>query len=183
MQNCTVLTEPLPNTTPALEGRVDLVILPITLGLRAGTMRLADGRLSYTRRRRKRVVFDAPLHEFHSFGPSSLGTGFHLWHGATRYRFIVDEPAVPVGYGSGLIADAAEAVVQIQQGVARTARSRAEVDRWHDALVPVIASEPPSGVTVRRPWSTRRFIWATAGIVTGVTAVLVGVITAIVALS
>ncbi len=178
--NDIVLTHPDPTRTIVMEGRVDLVVLPITFGLRAGTMRLADGRLTYTRRRRGRVVIDAPLHEVHSFGRSSLGTGFHLWHGATRYRFLVDQPAVPAEFGSGLVADAAEAVVQIRQGVARTARSRAEVDRWHDALVPVIAPGPPPGVTVRRPWSPRRFLWTTAALVTGATAVLVAAITAIV---
>jgi hypothetical protein len=183
--NSTVLTDTDTDTAPTatlvMEGRVDLIVLPITLGVRAGSMRLADGRLTYTRRRRGRVVFDAPVHEVHSFGRSSLGTGFHLWHGATRYRFVAGPPAAPVGDAPGLVGDVAEGVAQVRQGLAQTARCRAEVDRWHDALVPVIAAGPPLGVTVRRPWSPRRFVATTAALVAGATAVVVGAITAVVA--
>jgi hypothetical protein len=74
-------------STSVMEGSVEYVVLRLTVGMRSGTMRLADGRLRYTRKRKHRVVFDAPVGEFHSLARSSWGTGFHLWHGATRHRF------------------------------------------------------------------------------------------------
>jgi len=168
-------------STTEIEAPVDLVLLPITLGLRAGTMRLADGRLSYTRRRRGRVLFDAPVDEFHSFARSSMGTGFHLWHGPTRYRFVVDHPVLPAEYGTSALADVAEAVVQIRQGLAKTARSRAAVDGWHDALVPAIAPAPPRDVDVDPPLSASRFLWTALGAVLAATLLLVAIITAVVA--
>ena len=131
--NCTLHNGAMRNDTTALEGAVDLVVLPVTFGLRAGNLRLADGRLTFTRRR-GRVVFDAPVHELHSVARSSLGTGFHLWHGPTRYRFVVHHPVLPSEYGPGGLASTVEAVDQLRRGIVTTARSRAEVDRWHDAL-------------------------------------------------
>jgi hypothetical protein len=166
--------------TTELETSLDLVLLPITFGLRSGTMRLADGRLTYTRRRHREVVFDAPLHELHSFARSSMGTGFHLWHGTTRYRFVSYHPVLPAEYGSSLVANAAESVVQMRQGLAKAALSRAEVDRWHEALVPVIAPTPPTGVEVRPPLSSGRYLGAMLGFATAATIVLIAIITAIV---
>src|SRR4051812_35610512 len=144
--------------TTELEAPLDLVLLPITFGLRSGTMRLADGRLTYTRRRHREGVFDAALDEFHSFARSSMGTGFHLWHGSTRYRFVSYHPVLPAEYGPSLVASAAESVVQVRQGLAKTALSRADVDRWHDALVPAIAPAPPTGVEVDAPLSSGRYL-------------------------
>jgi len=166
--------------TSELETSLDLVLLPITFGLRSGTMRLADGRLTYIRRRHDEVLFDAPLHELHSFARSSMGTGFHLWHGSTRYRFVSYHPVLPSEYGSSLVANAAESVVQMRQGLAKTALSRAEVDRWHDALVPAIAPAPPAGVEVRPPLSSGRYLAAMLGLATAATLVLISIITAIV---
>jgi hypothetical protein len=168
------------STTTALEAPLDLVLLPVTFGLRSGTMRLADGRLTYTRRRRREVLFDAPLDEFHSFGRSSMGTGFHLWHGTTRYRFVSYHPVLPAEYGSSLVANAAESVVQMRQGLAKTALSRADVDRWHAALTPVIAQTPPAGVEVRPPLSSGRYLAAILGLATAATIVLIAIITAVV---
>jgi len=166
--------------TAELEAPLDLVLMPVTFGLRSGTMRLADGRLTYTRTRRRQVVFDAPVHEFHSFGRSAMGTGFHLWHGSTRHRFVSYDPVIPTELGSSLVADAAESVVQVRQGIAKTARSRAEVDRWHDTLVPAIAPSAPSGVEVRPPFSSGRYLLAMLGLATAATLVLILIITAIV---
>jgi hypothetical protein len=166
--------------TTELEAPLDLVLLPITFGLRSGTMRLADGRLTYTRKRRREVVFDAPLDEFHSFARASMGTGFHLWHGSTRYRFVSYHPVLPAEYGSGLVANAAESVVQMRQGLAKTALSRADVDRWHDTLAPAIAPAPPRGVDVRPPLSSGRYLAAVLGLATAATIVVIAVITAIV---
>jgi hypothetical protein len=163
----------------AVEGRVDEVVLPVTFGLRSGTMRLADGRLRYTRKRKSRVVFDAPVGEFHSFARSSLDTGFHLWHGATQYRFIVYEPVVPTELGSGALMDIAEGVDQIARGRAQVEHSRSQVDRWHDALVPAIGSRP-AGLRVQPPMSRRRYLATATGCVLLATLIIIAIVTAIV---
>ncbi len=85
-----------------LEAPVDLVLLPVTFGLRSGTMRLADGRLTYTRAWRRRVVFDAPLHEFHSFARSSMGTGDRAG-AAGRPRRPAATVAAPVRVGDARV--------------------------------------------------------------------------------
>ena len=177
--NCTLHNGAMRNDTTALEGAVDLVVLPVTFGLRAGNLRLADGRLTFTRRR-GRVVFDAPVHELHSVARSSLGTGFHLWHGPTRYRFVVHHPVLPSEYGPGGLASTVEAVDQLRRGVVTTARSRAEVDRWHDALSPVIAPAPPVGIDVHPPWSPWRFVVGMLAGSIAATLVLVAAIAAVV---
>jgi hypothetical protein len=109
-----------------------------------------------------------------------MGTGFHLWHGSTRYRFVSYHPVLPAEYGSSLVANAAESVVQMRQGLAKTALSRADVDRWQDALAPAIAPAPPRGVDVRPPLSSGRYLAAMLGLATAATIVLIAVITAIV---
>ena len=167
-------------TQRIIEGRVDQVVVPITIGLRAGTMRLADGRLRYTRRFRGRVVFDAPIGEFHSLAPSSWGTGFHLWHGATRHRFMVYHPVVPVTVGTGLVADLAEGVGTFSQSLASHARSQAEVQSWQDALAPMIALHAPPDVRVRPPLSKRGYALAVATFVLTGTLVVVAAVAAIV---
>src|SRR5262245_28453100 len=144
--------------TPAAltEGSVDYVVFALTIGLRSGTMRLAEGRLTYTRKRKQRVVFDAPVDEFHSFARSSWGTGCHLWHGAARHRFAVYHPVLPIELGPG-VPDVLEDVDQFRRSLAAHALSRAEVDRWHDVLVPVIARQAPPGLRVRPPLSRGGF--------------------------
>jgi hypothetical protein len=166
--------------TSRVEGKVDHVVVPVTIGLRSGTMRLADGRLRYTRRFRRRVVFDAPVGEFHSFARSSLGTGFHLWHGGTRHRFVVYHPVVPVTAGAGLAADLVEGVSTVRQGLAAQARSQRDVESWEQALVPVIAAAPPPGVRVRPPFSRRGYILAALAFAISTTLLLMAIITAVV---
>jgi len=163
-----------------IEGRVDQVVVPITLGLRSGTMRLADGRLRYTRRWRRRVLFDAPVDEVHSLAPSSWGTGFHLWHGATRHRFMVYHPVVPVTVGTGLVADLAEGVGTIGRSLASHALSQREVASWQDTLAPVIAPHPPSGVRVHPPLSKRGYALAVVAFVLTTTLLVIAAVTAIV---
>ena len=167
-------------TQTIVEGKVDQVVVPITLGLRSGTMRLADGRLRYTRRFRRRVVFDAPVGEFHSLAASSWGTGFHLWHGTTRHRFMVYHPVVPVTIGTGLVADVAEGLRTIGPGLASHARSQRDVESWQAALAPVISPHPPPDVRVRPPLSKRGYALAVAAFVLTTTVVIVAAVTAIV---
>jgi hypothetical protein len=161
------------------EGSVEYVVLPLTFGLRSGTMRLADGRLMYIRTRKQRVVFDAPVGEFHSFARSSWGTGFHLWHGTTRHRFSLFHPVLPAELGPD-VPDWAEDVDHFGRSLTMQALSRAEVDRWHDALVPVIAGHAPPGLRVRPPLSKIGFLAASLGFAVSVTLVVAAVVAAIV---
>jgi hypothetical protein len=166
-------------STPLMEGPVEYVVVPLTFGMRSGSMRLGDGRLTYTRKRQRRVVFDAPVGEFHSFARSSWGTGFHLWHGAKRHRFSLYHPVPPVEFGPG-VPDWVEDVDQFGRSLTMQAMSRAEVDRWHDALVPVIAPQAPTGVRVRPPLSRAGFLAAALGFAFSVTLVVAAIVTAIV---
>jgi len=54
----------------------------------------------------------------------------------------------PVEFGPE-VPDWVEDVDQFGRSLRMQAISRAEVDRWHDALVPVIAPQAPPGVRVR----------------------------------
>jgi hypothetical protein len=166
-------------STSVVEGSVEYVVVPLTVGFRSGTMRLADGRLTYTRTRKHRVVFDAPVGEFHSFAPSSWGTGFHLWHGATRHRFSLYHPVPPVELAPE-VPDWVEDVNDFGRSLQMQAISRAEVDRWHDALVPVIAPQAPPGLRVRPPLSRAGFLGAALGFAVSMTLVVAAIVTAIV---
>ena len=143
-----------------LEASVDQVLLPVTFGLRAGSMRLAGGRLRYARKRKNRVVFDAPLGEFHSFARSSWGTGFHLWHGDTRYRFAVYHPVMHVELGPGMVADLAEDLDQLHQSVTKHAQPGrghplARCPRPRDRA-PAATRRPRPAASVDRSLSCRR---------------------------
>lgn len=166
-------------STSLMEGPVEYVVLPLTFGLRSGTMRLADGRLTYTHKRQRRVVFDAPVGEFHSLARSSWGTGFHLWHGATRHRFSLYHPVPPAELGPE-VPDWVEDVDHFGRSLSMQAISRAEVDRWHDALVPVIAPQAPPGIRVRPPLSRTGFLAAALGFAVSVTLIVAAIVTAIV---
>ena len=122
----------------------------------------------------------APVDEFHSLARSSWGTGFHLWHGATRHRFMVHHPVVPVTVGTGLVADLAEGVSTIGPSLASHVRSQQEVASWHDALSPVIAAHPPAGVRVRPPLSTRGYALAVLAFVVATTLLVIAAVTAVV---
>lgn len=163
-----------------LEGDVDHAVVPITLGMRPGAMRLANGRLRYTRKFRNRVLFDAPVQEFHSFARSSWGTGFHLWHGTTRYRFAAYNPVVPMELGTGVVSELADSVSAFNRSLVATALSRSTVDRWHDALVPLIAPHPPPTVRVRPPLSPVAFVLAALGFAVSFTLLLIATVAAIV---
>ena len=166
-------------STSVMEGSVEYVVLPLTFGFRSGTMRLADGRLTYTRERKQRIEFDAPVSEFHSFARSSWGTGFHLWHGATRHRFSLYHPVPPVELGPE-VPDWVEDINQFSGSLKMQAMSRAEVDRWHDALVPMIAPQPLPGLRVRPPLSRAGFLAAALGFAVSVTLLVAAIVTVIV---
>ena len=63
--------------------------VPITLFLKPGTLKLADGRLSFVRRTGNSTVVDAPIGEFHSVSKNAFG--ITIWHGPTKYRFVIGQ--------------------------------------------------------------------------------------------
>jgi len=147
--------------------------LPITTFSSSGTLRLADGRLSFTTGLRHRVLFDVPVNELHSVARSAV-TGLHLWHGSTRYRLSVGSPVYVPGIGT--------AAAEVVTGLPLDLRGRFEMDRanratadsWLSLLQPH-ESTAPAGVRVRRPWPT----WAIWVTVVAVTLALAGAITAV----
>jgi hypothetical protein len=144
-------------STSVIKGSVEYVVFPLTFGWRSGTMQLGDGRLTYTRKRKQRVVFDAPLGELHSFARSSWGTGFHLWHGATRHRFSLYHPVRPVELGP-------------------------EVPDWVEDVNHFgrsLQMQAP-GVRVRPPLFTAGFLAAALGFAVSATLVVAAIVTAIV---
>jgi hypothetical protein len=61
-----------------------LAALPITAFMKAGDLRLAGGRLTFTTEMGE-VLLDAPLDELHSV--AAAATGIHLWNKRKRLRF------------------------------------------------------------------------------------------------
>jgi hypothetical protein len=157
----------------SFESRVDLLgKVPLTLTMKSGMLRLADGRLSFTRSR-DRVVFDVPMREVHSVAISSFG--ITLWHGTTRYRFATTQPPTPFAHSNNPLVAAAA----LPDAIRKYRRSREAASDWFDVLSP-LAGPVPLGVTVDQPWSTKKSVAVMLAISFGVVVVIGGVITAIV---
>ena len=150
-----------------MESRVELVRgVPITLLTVSGRLRLADGRLSFTRSR-GRVVFDVPVGELHSVATSFIG--FTVWHGRRRYRFTTHEPDSVV-QGPGLLG-ATVAAAQLPGAFRRYREGKQLAQMWCDVLAPLVGSKPQD-VRVRAPWPG----WAWIMTIVGATLVLIGAI-------
>lgn len=67
--------------------------VPIPTVSQWGTLRLDDGRLSFTKKSGD-TVFDVPANEIHSVRPMT-SMGIHVWHGTTRYRLAAGVPSIP----------------------------------------------------------------------------------------
>jgi hypothetical protein len=155
-----------PTTTH--ETKADLLgAVPITLLMKRGQLRLADGRLSFTRSN-NRVVFDAPMSEIHSVDKSSFG--ITLWHGTTRYRFAIGQK-YRAGASSGIPLVAEVAAVGAIEDY-RDARLGADV--WVSMLRP-LAGPAPQGVEVKASWPT----WKTMLVILGGACIIVFGIVAI----
>ena len=145
-------------------------------GLRAGTMRLADGRLSYTRRRRRRVVFDAPRGRVPQLRPLLDGNGLPpLARVAPGTASSSTTPCYPPSTGRAPSRTSPRAVVQIRQGLAKTARSRDDGRPLaRRASCPRSRRLPPREVDVRSaPVAASRFLWTARASVLAATLLLV----------
>jgi hypothetical protein len=160
------MTEPAIRDTTIYESHADLLTaVPITFLMKAGTLRLADGRLSFTRSR-NRVVFDAPMNEIHSVGTNAFG--ITLWHKSTRYRFAIGQK-YRAGIDSGVPVIAA---VSAAAAIGDYRQARSSAADWASTLVPLQGSVP-SGVAIRTPWPAWKTWAAIIGGITAVTAVIV----------
>ncbi len=176
----------------AYEGEAEFLRwLPITLVSSSGTLRLADGRLSFTTDLRHKVLFDVPVGEIHSVS-RSMNNGLHLWHGPNRYRLaagnVVYVPGVgtvaggAVGgalagalVGAAELGDAGASAASIPGRVSLDRANRAQADTWFDVLR-ARQTDPPVGVRVRPPWPNWAwwlgifgFVLVFAAAVTGIT--------------
>ena len=136
----------------------------------SGTLRLADGRLSF--RTRSKTLLDAPLAEIHSVAENAFG--IVLWHGGTQHRFTFGRPASVRLYSNNLALIASALPKTFDD--ARAARG--DTTSWLYRLEPLVGFAPP-GTVVAPPWPKWK-TWLT--IVAGIVGTLV-VVGGLVALS
>lgn len=148
--------------------------VPINGATRSGTLRLADGRLSFTRSR-NRVVFDVPMAEVHSVATTKIG--FNLWHGETRYRFTFAPSVSTMKSGHDLL-DVAIGATGARKALAEYGNAREVSQQWVDALAPLVG-QPPPGLHVPEPWGW----WQYTAVIVGIILLIGGVVTGIVLLS
>ncbi len=96
--------------------------IPITFLLKRGTLKIADGRLSFVRAKAG-PGFDEPIGDFHSLSKNMFG--ITIWLGPTRYRFVIGQRPTRSGLSSGNLAVEAYAAVDSVQDY-RRARDLAE---------------------------------------------------------
>ena len=167
------MTDPAITDSMIYESHADLLAaVPITFLMKSGTLRLADGRLSFTRSR-NRVVFDAPMSEIHSVGTNAFG--ITLWHGATRYRFAIGQK-----YRAGIHSEVPVlAAVSAAAAISDYREARNSATDWALTLIP-LQGAVPTGVAIKPPWPA----WKTwVAIIGGVLAVAAVIVTVTIAFS
>jgi hypothetical protein len=147
----------------------------------SGTLRLETEHLTFVRKRGQRV-FDGAIGEFHSYAPCYAGSGFHLWQGSVRHVLIFQRYGMtPVGSSTPIgLAITLEA---IREAAENLPRATADARAWAAVLPQLVRSSPPVGVHVRPPFSPRKFWAVVSATVVGFTALLVGTILGVVALT
>jgi len=153
-------------TQPVIfESHADLLAaVPVTFLMKSGTLRLADGRLSFTRSR-NRVVFDAPMSEIHSVATNAFG--ITVWHGPKRYRFAIGHKSrVGVHSDNALIAAAS-----LPGAISDYREARQGAGDWAATLRP-LAGAVPSGVAVSAPWPMWKMMSVILGGIVGIVAVI-----------
>ncbi|HSL59277.1 MAG TPA: DUF4339 domain-containing protein [Acidimicrobiales bacterium] len=118
-----------------------------------GTLRLADGRLSFTTPRGT-VRFDAPVSELHSPAPAEGGAALELWEGATRHRMLFagsSELGMPSAPAFGGVVGLAETASGVSTALAHHKGAKATVSGWLELLEPRVATAAPEDVRVRGP--------------------------------
>jgi hypothetical protein len=162
---------PKERTWMEMASRAELVRgVPLTLLSTSGTLRLQDGRLSFTRTRGTEV-FDVPAQELHSVAISAMG--LTVWHDRQRYRFAIGNrhTNVPVNGPVGAVI----ALAEMPAAVAEYRAGRDLTRAWFDTLSP-FAAEPPDGLQVRAPWP----LWVWAVSILAATLVLISIIALVV---
>jgi hypothetical protein len=168
-----------PLETPAQYQR--FIRFPVTFTQQSGTLRLAEGRLTFTRSR-GRQVFDGALTEFHSFAPCYAGLGFHIWQGSRCHVLVFQRYGIPPVGSLGLIG-LALSLEATREAADDLPRSIADARKWQHALPPLIVSSPPPGVHVRPPLSTPKYWAAMSGAVLGLVTVALGLVAVAVVLT
>ncbi len=156
---------PVPDTeSPALLLRK----VPIAVGAPAGRLRLAGGRLTFTKSKGG-VIVDLPVAELHSVSASSIG--LVVWHGTRRYRFAVG-PGNTAIHGTGAIGGAL-AIAQLPDEIKAYRTGVAMIAAWVDAIKAQAHGVPPDGLKIHKPWGTVKTVLV---VVAGATVVVVGTI-------
>jgi hypothetical protein len=124
--------------------------VPITLLLRAGTLRRRGDRITFTLGNQDSNTYptlDAPLAEMHSVAVTLMG--MTIWHGKKRYRFtFVSPPAIPLSQGATQGYQSA----MIDTDLLAMAQNNSASGAWVSNLEKDVGSPPP-GLRVPKPWS------------------------------
>jgi hypothetical protein len=150
------------------------VHFPVTFTQWSGTLRLARGRLAFTRSR-DREVFAGELSEFHSFAPCYAGLGFHIWQANRRHVVVFQRYGVPPVASLGMIG-LALSLEATREAIDNLPPSMADARTWRTVLAPLVTSPPPAGVHVSPPLSTRGYWAAVISAVLGLVAISLGAI-------
>lgn len=134
-----------------------LATVPIWLLALSGTLRLADGRLSF--RTRSKTLVDAPLSEIHSVAENAFG--LVSWQGETQHRFTFGRPASARLYSNNL----ALAARALPKTFSDTRTASANTSSWLFRLEPLVGFPPP-GVVVPPPWPKwKTWLTITGGVI------------------
>jgi hypothetical protein len=183
VRGCSTVTAPGVGSQP-LETAAQyqrFVRFPVTFTQQSGTLRLGEGRLTFTRSR-GRQVFNGALSEFHSFAPCYAGLGFHIWQGSRCHVVVFQRYGIPPVGSLGVIG-LVLSLEATREASENLPRSIADAQKWQSILPPLIVSSPPAGVHVRPPLSTPRYWAAVIGAVVGLVTVALGIVVAAVVLT
>jgi hypothetical protein len=111
--------------------------VPLALAMRAGHLRLADGRLTLMLVNRQ-MGFDATAASLHSV--AKIPTGFCVWQGTRRYRLVFGTQGGAVHPHSVL--GAAVAAAELPSQLADHPAAQLAADLWIQTLKPLVGSIP-----------------------------------------
>ena len=144
-----------------------LATVPIWLLALSGTLRLADGRLSF--RTRSKTLLDAPLSEIHSVAENAFG--IVLWHGHTQHRFTFGRPSSVRLYSNNLALVASA----LPKTFSDASTARGNTSSWLFRLEPLVGFPPP-GMVVPQPWPKWKTWLTVTGTVLGTLVVIGGLV-------
>ena len=154
-------------SSPVLESwALVLRKVPIAIGATPGRLRLAGGRLTFTKNKGG-VIVDLPVAELHSVSASSIG--LIVWHRTRRYRFAVG-PGNTAIHGTGAIGGVL-AIAQLPDEIKAYKTGVAMIAAWVDAIKAQAHGVPPDGLKIHKPWGTVKTVLV---VVAGATVLVVG---------